>query len=161
MSYALIGMKRSRTGARKIITSREFELARKIARDYISGENNNFYGKGDLLKGEKNPMYRKPCYYKMTDDEKQKWKDNISAGIKGENNPFYGKNHSEETKFNLCLKRSKPIRVFFFDGSSVVFCQYKYLGYHLGKSGALGGNLVKQKNKHLLVKYNIERIEWL
>ena len=34
-------------------------------------------------KGKGNRMYGKPCYYKMTDEEKQRWKDNISKSMKG------------------------------------------------------------------------------
>lgn len=57
-----------------------------------TGKNNPFYGKqhSKELKerlsaerkgiwgiGEKNAMFGKPCYYKMSKDEKQQWKDNI------------------------------------------------------------------------------------
>ena len=34
-------------------------------------------------RGKGNHMYRKPCYYKMTEEEKQQWKDNISKSMKG------------------------------------------------------------------------------
>lgn len=34
-------------------------------------------------KGPGNHMYGKPCFYKMTDEEKQRWKDNISKSTKG------------------------------------------------------------------------------
>ena len=34
-------------------------------------------------KGKGNHMYGKPCYYKMTEEEKQQWKDNISKSTKG------------------------------------------------------------------------------
>ena len=44
-----------------------------------------------MYTGEKNPMYGKPCYYKMTEDEKQKWKNNIGKASAGEKNPMYGK----------------------------------------------------------------------
>jgi hypothetical protein len=37
----------------------------------------------DARKGKGNHMYGKPCYYKMTEEEKQRWKDNISKGTKG------------------------------------------------------------------------------
>jgi len=33
--------------------------------------------------GPKNGMYGKPCHYKMTEDEKERWKGNISAATKG------------------------------------------------------------------------------
>lgn len=57
-------------------------------------------------RGEKNPMYGKPCYHNMTEDQKQQWKTNISKSLKGkkksqewkdkmrwdgEYNPNYGK----------------------------------------------------------------------
>lgn len=34
-------------------------------------------------KGKGNHMYGKPCYYKMTEEEKQQWKNNIGKAIKG------------------------------------------------------------------------------
>lgn len=34
-------------------------------------------------KGELNPMYGKPCYYKMTDDEIEQWKKNVGDSIRG------------------------------------------------------------------------------
>jgi hypothetical protein len=37
----------------------------------------------EARKGEGNHMYGKPCYYKMTEEEKQQWKDNISKSTKG------------------------------------------------------------------------------
>ena len=72
----------------------------------VSGKNNPFYGKKhckelkDRLSkerkgvwgiGEKNAMYGKPCYFKMSEDEKQQWKKNISKSTFGKNNPMYGK----------------------------------------------------------------------
>ncbi len=41
--------------------------------------------------GENNGMYGKPCFYKMTEEEKNKWKENISKASKG-------KKLSNETK---------------------------------------------------------------
>lgn len=38
-------------------------------------------------KGKGNHMYGKPCYYKMTDEEKQQWKANISKAGKGKKKP--------------------------------------------------------------------------
>ena len=81
--------------------------------------------------GEKNPMYGKPCYYKMTEEQKLAWKKKISETMKGrpkseewkkkqnrkgENNPMFGKEpwnkgkkglqpKSEESK----KKISKPV----------------------------------------------------
>lgn len=46
-------------------------------------------------RGKGNAMYGKPCYYKMTEEQKQQWKDNISKGT-------IGRKDSEETK----LKKS-------------------------------------------------------
>lgn len=42
-------------------------------------------------RGENNTMYGKPCYYKMTEEEKQQWKDNIRKSRQGIKD-------SEETK---------------------------------------------------------------
>lgn len=44
-----------------------------------------------IHKGESNGMYGKPCYYKMTEEEKNKWKENVGKSIKGIK-------RSEETK---------------------------------------------------------------
>jgi hypothetical protein len=159
MSYALITMSASNGGARRRkISAREFELAKKIAKHHISGVNNGFYGKGKLIAGDKNPMYGKPCYYNMTEKEKQSWKNAISKGITGAKNPFYGKTHTETTKAKLSKHRSIPIRVTFDNGSVLEFEQYKHLGTHLGKSGELGAKLCKDENKHLLSKYGIVSI---
>lgn len=63
------------------------------------GEENGFYGKHHtqetkdkirsanirLHSGEKNPMFGKPCFYNMTDNEIQQWKNNISKASKGKN----------------------------------------------------------------------------
>lgn len=54
--------------------------------------------------GENNPMFGKPCYYNMTDEEKQRWKDNIGKSMQGENNPMFGKNIKDfmtEDKYEL------------------------------------------------------------
>jgi hypothetical protein len=162
MSYAIISMSMSHGKQRKkLISSREFALARKLAREYLSGKNNGFYGKGYMLSGSKNPMYGKPCHYNMTDEEKQRWKNNISKGITGEKNPFYGKTHTNETKKIISEKRSIPIKVTFDCGEVVEFSQYKYLGTYLGKSEFLGSKLCKKENSHLLKKYNIISIEKL
>jgi hypothetical protein len=162
MAHAIFSMNLSYGGQRKkLISSREFELARKIAKEYVSGKNNGFYDKGHLIAGNKNPMYKKPCYYRMSESEKQQWKDNISKGITGEKNPFYGKNHSEEIKKMLSEKRSIPIKVTFNDGTVAEFSQYKYLGTYLGKSEHLGCKLCKEKHFYLHKKYGIKNIEKL
>jgi hypothetical protein len=160
MAYAIFSMGISHNGKRKkIISSREFELARKIAKEYVSGENNNFYGKGYLLSGNKNPMYKKPCYYNMSKSKKQQWKNNISKGVMGEKNPFYGKFHSKEVKKMLSEQKSIPIKVTFKDGTVVEFSQYKYLGTYLGKSEHLGCKLCKENFFYLHEKYGIKTIE--
>jgi len=41
----------------------------------------------DARKGKGNVMYRKPCFYKMTDEEKERWKDNLSKAKKGKKKP--------------------------------------------------------------------------
>lgn len=60
----------------------------------------------DARKGSGNHMYGKPCYYKMTDEQKQQWRDNLSKGLKG-------RKLSDETKeklrqANLGRKRDNP-----------------------------------------------------
>lgn len=162
MAYAVFNMKRSNCGKRaKTISSREFDLARKIARKYVTGVNNGFYNKGNLMAGNKNPMYGKPCHYNMTEEEKQKWKNNISKGITGDKNPFYGKTHTEDTKQKISKSRSIPIEVKFDNGSSIEFDQFKNLGIYLGRSEFLGSKLCKKENSHLLKKYGIISIRRL
>ncbi len=156
MSFALITMKRSNGGGRNVsINSKQFELARKIASENISGKNNPFYGKTDVFRGEKNPMYGKPCYYKMTEEEKERWKRNISL-----NNarPFLGRHHTEETRKIISEHRSIPIKVEFFDGKIEFFDQFGDLGEYLGKSRSLGSKLCNPKYEYLLKNYNIKSI---
>ena len=38
--------------------------------------------------GEKNGMYGKPAYYKMTEEEKQQWKENVGKAGKGKKKPL-------------------------------------------------------------------------
>jgi hypothetical protein len=148
MSYALLTMRRSNGEEReRIIKSKEFELARKMIYHYISGE--------------KNPMYGKPCYYKMTEEEKENWKKNISLGNTGEKNPFYGKTHTVETRKKISDHRRIPIEVEFFDGTVKIFEQYGDLGDYLGKSRPLGSKLCKPKYEYLLKNYNIKSIKKL
>ena len=47
-----------------------------------------------IMSGENNPMFGIPCTYKMTEEEKQTWKNNISAATKG-------KKKSNETRLNM------------------------------------------------------------
>jgi group I intron endonuclease len=77
-----------------------------IKRCYQNGHVNSFKGKSHTEKskklikdnhadnaGEKNPMYGKPCYYNMTDEEKEIWRESIGIGNKG-------KKHTDEHKKN-------------------------------------------------------------
>jgi len=73
-------------------------LSEKCSR---SGSENGMYGKTHSTEqkerwrtderrihhGENNGMYGKPCYYKMTEEEKIKWKENISKAGKGKAKP--------------------------------------------------------------------------
>ncbi|QQG33919.1 Seg-like homing endonuclease [Aeromonas phage ZPAH1] len=52
--------------------------------------------------GENNPMYGKPCYYKMSDDEKDEWTKKISMGNTG-------KIRSEEAKSRYSEAAKKRI----------------------------------------------------
>jgi len=38
-------------------------------------------------KGSGNVMYKKPCFYKMTEEEKERWKSNLSKAGKGKKKP--------------------------------------------------------------------------
>ncbi len=107
---------------------------------------------------EHNPMYGKPCWYEMTEAEKNQWKMNISKGITGDKNPFYGKKHSQKTRNIISQKRSQPIMVKFEKGLEVFFTQYKFLGAYIGKSEALGQKLCKPQHVNLLSKYGIKEI---
>lgn len=159
MSYALLTMTRSNGGGRRnSITSRQFENAKRLILPYISGENNWMCGKTGIYCGNKNPMYGKPCYYNMTEDQKQNWKKNISLAMVGEKNPFYGKTHTKDIKERISKQRSIPIKVKFFNGEIQFFDQFGDLGEYLGKSRALGSKLCKPKFKYLLQNYNIESI---
>ena len=41
----------------------------------------------DSRKGSNNAMYGKPCFYKMTDEEKERWRANLSKASKGKKKP--------------------------------------------------------------------------
>ena len=101
MSFALIRMKTIHSnGDKHRCNSHQFEQIRRMVSDYISKENNPFYGKGHF--GADNPMsdlknrethlnaVNNPAYKKL-----------LSELSKGEKNAFYGKTHSEETKHRL------------------------------------------------------------
>ena len=87
------------------------EIKDKIRLNHTSkGERHGMYGKthseesrrkisaGNKGKntGEDNPMYGKPCFYKMTEEEKEQWKTNVANAIRG-------KKRSEE----FCLRQSE------------------------------------------------------
>jgi len=63
----------------------------------------------ESLSGENNPMYNRPPYYNMTEEEKQKWKENISKGNKG-------KKRTEKHKKNYSDAASKRIWIVNKDG---------------------------------------------
>lgn len=79
---------------RYIPTPEEYEEARINFAKYLSetrsGENHPFYGKhhtedslikiSNKSKGENNPMYGIQCYYKMSEDEIEKWKLKLVLG---------------------------------------------------------------------------------
>ena len=163
MAFAYFGMRRSNSkkvgGRYDLLNSKLYEKYKTLATKEISGENNPFYGKGYLLKGRNNPMYGKPCYYNMTKEEKQNWKNNISKATLGEKNPFYGKKHNNKVKQNLKMLRVQPIKVFFKNNKVKTFNEYGDLGDYLNMSRALGSKLCKQNNLHLLNKYGINKIE--
>jgi len=52
----------------------------------------------ERMSGANNPMFGKPCYINMTDDEKLAWKENISISTRG-------KSKSEETKSRMSAAR--------------------------------------------------------
>jgi hypothetical protein len=67
--------------------------------------------------GKDNGMYGKPAYYKMTEDEKQKWKDNVGKAGKGKKKPLVtcphcgkegGKPSMTRFHFDNC-KTKKPV----------------------------------------------------
>lgn len=107
----------------------------------VSGENNPFYGKkhpdefkqklsnerkGKWGVGENNAMFGKPCFYKMSDEEKQRWKENISKSTQGENNPMFGKSIKDfmtKEKYQLWLQHVKEIHSKFSDEQKKQFSE--------------------------------------
>lgn len=85
----------------------------------LSDEFTEFKNKlSSRMTGENNPMFGKPCHINMTEDEKEKWKENIG-------NSQRGKKKSADTKQKMSLARKgkkKP----------TVICP------HCGKEGASG-----------------------
>lgn len=51
----------------------------------------------EALSGENNPMYNKPSYYNMTEEEKERWKKNISKGNRGKKRTKEHKKKYSET----------------------------------------------------------------
>lgn len=54
--------------------------------------------------GKDNGMYGRPCHYKMTAQEKQKWKDNVGASIKGIKRSDETKKRMSEARIGLKFK---------------------------------------------------------
>ena len=123
------------------INSKIYQSIIENNRLYSMGKNNSFYGKTHTEESRK------------IISEKNKQFNLLNK------NSFYGKKHTKETKKILSIKRSQPIKVYFVDGTFIIFSQHKYLGTHLGKSEHLGCKLVKPQFEHLLKNYNILRIE--
>ena len=145
MTYALVRF------LGKNINNQRYKITSRIYENII--ENNRIF-----TLGKNNSMHGKPCWYKMTEEQKSQWKTNISKGITGEKNPFYGKTHNKETRNLLSQIRSNAILVKFNNGSEITFTQYKFLGTYIGKSEALGQKLCKPKHNNLLAKYGIKEI---
>jgi len=76
--------KNIRDGLEEWISSSDFDNFRQRLSDRMTGENN--------------PMFGKPCYVNMTEDQKLKWKENIS-------NSTRGKPKSVETKARMSEAR--------------------------------------------------------
>lgn len=74
-----------------------------------SRENMSIKKKGKYL-GKQNPMYGKACHYKMTDDEKKNWSNNIKLGNTG-------KVRTSEHKKNYSSAASKRKWLVHKDGS--------------------------------------------
>lgn len=145
MTYALVRF------LGKNINGQRYKINSRIYQNIV--ENNRVF-----TSGKNNPMFNKPCWYKMSEEQKKQWKSNISKGTTGEKNPFYGKTHNEQIRKILSQKRSQPILVKFFDGTERYFTQYKFLGTYIGKSEALGCKLCKPQHENLLKKYGIKEI---
>ena len=125
------------------INSKLYQSIIENNRLHSMGKNNSFYGKTHTEETKKLISIKNKEYNLLN------------------KNSFYGKKHTEETKKLLSIQKSKPIKVYFTDGTYTTFSQCKYLGTHLGKSEHLGCKLVKPQFHHLLKNYNILRIERL
>jgi hypothetical protein len=136
-----MGKNSDRSGIK--INSKTYQSIIENNRFHSMGKNNSFYGKNHTQE-TKNSISIKNKEYNLLNK-----------------NSFYGKKHTEETKKLLSIQKSNPIKVYFTDGTTIIFSQYKYLGTHLGKSEHLGCKLVKPQFQHLLKNYNILRIEKL
>ncbi len=159
MAYALMamGMLNSKEKGLQRISSRQYETIRNICKEYYTGKNNPFYGKGHF--GKDNPMSLPKNYKRFLNAVRSKeHRKKMSEIVSGENNPFFGKCHSRKTRKLLSKQRSQPITVLFNDGRTVKFDQYGELGIFLGKSTHLGSKLCKVIHKNLWKKYGIEEI---
>lgn len=155
MAYAFFKMAGQGNGkAKRGINSKLHAILRKtLVENYLTGENNPFYGKG--FWGKENHFFGK----KHTEDSKKKIRESLVGKNIGESNHFFGKSHSEETKLLLRKKKSVPIKVFFKTGDCIEFDNRLELGEYLGKSRELGAKLVNPNFHHLHSKYEILRIE--
>ena len=77
----------------RILTSRQFEIARKAARDANTGKELSFEHKEAISAANKNREFT------------QTHKSALSAALTGQNNPMHGKTHSEEAI--LLIKTAK------------------------------------------------------
>jgi len=156
MAYALLAMRRSNTQEKRV-NARQYDKIRNITREYFSGENNPFYGKGHF--GKDNPMSKPENYKKflsvVRSEEHRKM---MSEKMCGEKNGFYGKEHTRETKEIIAKHRRQPIDVLFEDGNTKTFNEYRDFGRFLNKSRELASKLCQGKHNHLLSKYGIKEI---
>ena len=71
-----------------------------------------------MYTGEKNPMYGKPCYYKMTEDEKQRWKNGIKTTLN---------NKTKEEKDEIS-KKQRDAQIRLRDADPVAYSKMKAKG---------------------------------
>lgn len=159
MAYALIAMGRMNSKDKQIkrISSKQYESIRQSCREYFTGKNNPFYGKGHF--GKDNPMSLPKNYHRFLNAVRSvEHRKKMSERFLGNKNPFYGKKHSTKTRKILSEKRCQPIDVLFNTGESMKFEQYGNLGKFLGRSTHLGAKLCSGNYNHLWNKYGIKEI---